>query len=178
MPSELWKNWVEPFDLFISYARKDNSGEVERLVDEIVAEIERDHESFSPGVTLRVFFDKTSIVTAQLWREKLRDGLRQSKLMVAILSPNYFASEHCRWEWEEYLRVEQARTYPGEALTPIFTIPARDLDARGALLPPDRPWLEQVRERLRQLPPEEGTPKARKPSLPRYGRTLTANASL
>src|SRR5262249_39648134 len=51
-----------------------------------------------------------------------KKGLRQSKVMLALLSEAYFHSEWCRREWEEYILVEQARTYPGEALTPIFIV--------------------------------------------------------
>jgi hypothetical protein len=63
----------------------------------------------------------------QYWQDVLKKGLRQSKVMLAVLSEAYFNSEWCRREWEEYLLVEQARTYPGEALTPIFIVAPEEL---------------------------------------------------
>ena len=107
------------FDLFISYARSDNSsGMVSRLVEEIEAE----HGRFSPSNPLSVFFDTSTIKPGQLWPDRIREGLRQSKVMLAVVSEAYFQSEWCRREWEEYLRVEQARRFPGDALTPIFIV--------------------------------------------------------
>ena len=47
--------------------------------------------------------------------------------MLAFLSPAYFQSGWCRREWEEYLWVERSRTYPGEALAPIFLVGPRAL---------------------------------------------------
>jgi hypothetical protein len=108
-----WNEWSELFDLFMSYARKDNeTGMVSALVEAIQADFAR----FSPSLPLKVFFDKQSILDMQYWQDRLKKGLRQSKVMLAVLSEAYFNSAWCRNEWDEYLRVEQARTYPDEAL--------------------------------------------------------------
>ena len=121
---DLWNEWIEPFDLFVSYARKDNET---GMVSALVERIEADFANFSPSLPLKVFFDKKSILDMQRWQDVLKKGLRQSKVMLAVLSEAYFLSEWCRREWEEYLLVEQARTYPGEALTPIFIVAPEDL---------------------------------------------------
>jgi tetratricopeptide (TPR) repeat protein len=121
---DLWNEWVEPFDLFISYARKDNEN---GMVSALVERIEADFKLFSPSLPLKVFFDKKSILDMQHWQNVLKKGLRQSKVMLAVLSEAYFKSEWCRREWEECILVEQARTYPGEALTPIFIVAPEDL---------------------------------------------------
>ena len=130
---DLWNEWVEPFDLFISYARKDNDS---KMVSALVERIETDFAQFSPSLPLKVFFDKKSILDMQHWQGVLRKGLRQSKLMLAVLSEAYFASEWCRREWEEYLLVEQARTYPGEALTPMAFGPGSVSRSRAFSFPP------------------------------------------
>src|SRR5947209_20542650 len=98
------------------------------MVSALVEQIEADFAHFSPSLPLRVFFDKKSILDMQHWQDVLKKGLRQSKVMLAFLSRAYFESEWCRREWEEYLLVEQARTYPGEALSPIFIIAPSELD--------------------------------------------------
>jgi tetratricopeptide (TPR) repeat protein len=124
---DLWNQWVEPYDLFISYARADNAAEP-HMVSALVEHIKADFARFPPSTPLKVFFDKESILNMEYWRDVLKKGLRQSKVMLAILSKAYFQSEWCRREWEEYELVEQGRTYPGEALAPIFIIAPADLD--------------------------------------------------
>jgi tetratricopeptide (TPR) repeat protein len=132
-------SWVEHYDLFISYARLDNADQqVNRLVDLI----HQEQRTFAPTVPLKLFFDETAIVTGELWREKLRKGLRNSKLFLAILSPNYFASEYCRWELEEFLRLEQRRILPGQALHPVFIVEPASLAKEIA--PEHRARLEQL----------------------------------
>ena len=37
------------------------------------------------------------------WRHRILGGLRQPKILLVCLSPSYFASPYCRWEWDEYL---------------------------------------------------------------------------
>lgn len=104
-----------------------------------------DFRAFSPSVPLKVFFDKNVILDGQYWQDVLRKGLRQSKVMIAFLSAAYFQSEWCRREWEEYILVEQSRTYPGEALTPIFIVAPNNL---ATLVPPSaRDWWDDVTRR-------------------------------
>ena len=86
-PRDLWNEWVEPFDLFISYTRKDNDA---GMVSALVETIEADFAQFSPSVPLKVFFDKKSILDMQYWQDVLKKGLRQSKVMLAVLSEAYF----------------------------------------------------------------------------------------
>ncbi len=137
-----WNLWVEPFDLFISYSRKDNAA---AMVSALVETIETDFAQFSPSVQLKVFFDKKSILDMQHWQDVLKKGLRQSKVMLAVLSEAYFSSEWCRREWEEYILVEQARSYPGEALTPIFIVAP---EALSKLVPAAaRDWWNDVTAR-------------------------------
>ena len=138
----LWNEWSEPFDLFVSYARKDNEA---GMVSALVETIETDFAHFSPSVPLRVFFDKKSILDMQHWQDVLKKGLRQSKVMLAVPSEAYFTSDWCRREWEEYFLVEQARTYPGEALTPIFIVAPEEL---GRVVPASaRDWWDDVTAR-------------------------------
>ncbi|MDX1967549.1 MAG: toll/interleukin-1 receptor domain-containing protein, partial [Planctomycetaceae bacterium] len=131
--------WVEPYDLFVSYSRKDDA---DGMVSALVAQIQAEHAEFSPTFPLKLFFDCQSIVTGDYWRETLRKGLRQSKVLLAVLSPHYFASEYCRWEWEEFLRIEQSRTIPGEALMPLFIVAPADLE--GQVTPATREWWDSL----------------------------------
>lgn len=144
MPEDLGAEWVEPYDLFVSYARSDN-GPPHHMVTALVEAIEADFARFAPDTPLRVFFDKRSIRDGQVWQDEIRKGLRQSKVMLAVLSGAYFTSEWCRREWEEYVLVEKGRTYPGESLTPIFTVAPPDLEK---LVPPAaRGWWDDLTAR-------------------------------
>jgi tetratricopeptide (TPR) repeat protein len=141
---DLWSEWVEPYDLFVSYARADNAAPV-HMVTALVESIEAAFRRFSADPPLRVFFDKRAILDGQHWERVLKRGVRQSKVMLAVLSEAYFRSEWCRREWEEYVLVEQSRTYPGEALTPIFIVAPGDL---AKVVPPEaRDWWDDVTAR-------------------------------
>ncbi len=126
---QLFRSWIEPFDVFISYARRDNA-EPEKMVSAVVEELEADFARFAEGLKLNIFFDKKSILDGQYWQSQIYKGLRQSKSMLAFLSPAYFESEWCLKEWDEYIRLEQSRTFPGEALTPIFVIAPQDIEQK------------------------------------------------
>jgi len=93
------------FELFISYARADNAprpgdpkGWVTALRDEILA----DHRRFSTE-PLRIFLDTSEIKDMEDWRHRILGALRESKILLVCLSPSYFASRYCRWEFDEYV---------------------------------------------------------------------------
>ena len=72
-----------PFDLFISYSRRDNEN---GRVSELVERISRDFESFA-GRSLIVFFDTHDIRGMDDWRHRILQGLRESQLLLLVLSP-------------------------------------------------------------------------------------------
>jgi len=94
------------FEIFLSYSRKDNApqkasdskGWVTALYEEIIA----DHRRFSTE-PLRIFFDTSDIRDMDDWRHRILEGLRHSRILLVCLSPNYFASEYCHWEFDEYV---------------------------------------------------------------------------
>ncbi len=133
------------FDLFVSYAHSDdrgeNSGKVSALVDAIKAEYAR-----TIGAPLAVFFDTEAILAMDDWEARILTGLRQSKMMVAVLSPAYFASDYCRKEWEIYVETELAHALPGEGIKPIYAIkhPAFEADPVEERI---RNWIKDLRRR-------------------------------
>ena len=100
---------IKTFESFLSYARKDNevpagsppgtNGWVTALRDHIL----KDHRRFSTE-PLHFFFDKTHIRDMDDWRHRILKGLQHSKILLVCMSPNYFRSKNCRWEWEEYVQ--------------------------------------------------------------------------
>ncbi|MCB9952069.1 MAG: TIR domain-containing protein [Planctomycetaceae bacterium] len=116
--------------LFLSYARKDNEHPVndagEGWVTAFDRELRERHKAYS-GRELNIFFDTDAIDPGVDWRRRLSQGLRQSRLLLAFLSPNYITSPNCLWEWEEYLRYEHSSARGDDGLTPIFFITPSDL---------------------------------------------------
>ncbi|MBL8829655.1 MAG: tetratricopeptide repeat protein [Planctomycetaceae bacterium] len=116
-----------PFDLFISYAHRDNArGQVRELHDAISANFQK-----FAGRNLTVFFDEHDIPSMADWEKRIAQGLRESRLFLAVLSPNYFASAYCRREWEEYVRYEAMRQCLGEGVAPVYFIELPGLDGSG-----------------------------------------------
>ncbi|MGC1717969.1 MAG: TIR domain-containing protein, partial [Isosphaeraceae bacterium] len=135
----------DEFDLFISYAHTDDRGEHAGKVTALVEAIKADYLRVT-GTPLRVFFDTQEIRSMDAWEARILTGLRQSKMMVAILSPGYFASAYCLKEWEIYVETELAQALPGEGITPIYVVrhPAFETDPVEERL---RHWIKDLRRR-------------------------------
>jgi TIR domain len=105
------------FDMFVSYAHLDNQGEHAGKVTALVEAIKSDYLRVTGGA-LRVFFDTEEIRSMDAWESRIHQGLRESRMMVAILSPGYFASDYCRKEWEVYVETDgpNARRYYEDGL--------------------------------------------------------------
>lgn len=106
------------YDVFISYARRDDAGGwVSGLRDAIYD----DFRGFS-SEPFRIFFDQTEIHSRQDWELRLRQGLRSSRVLLVCLSPNYLRSGYCRWEWEEFARLQARRIGGGDAVTGVYFV--------------------------------------------------------
>lgn len=99
------------------------------------------------GRELRVFFDIHEINTMQDWYGRIQKGLVQSRMMVAVLSPNYFASEFCRHEWAEFVETELAHALPGEGIAPIYVIPHPDFEAATKTTAQVDRWVRDLQRR-------------------------------
>ena len=68
-----------PYDLFISYSRSDNEqGRITQLIERIKAD-------FAPFAKRELvpFFDQREIHGMQDWRQRILQGLRESRLLLA-----------------------------------------------------------------------------------------------
>ncbi len=109
----------DKYDFFVSYARKDNAtGWITNFVDELLAE----HQQFAAGRELVPFFDKNDIGAGADWQHTLTDGIAHSKLFVAFISPNYFASEWCRKEWRAWIDAEIAKHIFTAGVRPVYIV--------------------------------------------------------
>jgi tetratricopeptide (TPR) repeat protein len=129
------------FEIFISYARRDNIprspndiGWITALRDCIVAGLHR----LGPE-PLRVFLDTDTIVDMDDWRHRILGALRESKILLVCLSPHYFSSDNCRWEWQEYKRS------PGRHLMGFDTVAVVYLeDTPRGVTAKDEEWYDSL----------------------------------
>ncbi|MBX7209925.1 MAG: TIR domain-containing protein [Verrucomicrobiaceae bacterium] len=106
------------YDLFISYSRKDNaSGWVTALKDHIW----QDHRKFSTA-PLRIFFDTQEIKDADDWRHRILGALQSSKILLVCLSPDYFKSTCCEWEFREYVRRQVHQLMGSDSIAQVYFI--------------------------------------------------------
>jgi len=135
---------MNTYDLFISYARKDDKPD--SRVTELVEQIKRDFHKVA-GRELRVFFDKDEIRGMDDWRHRILQGLKEAKLLLTFLSPNYIKSEYCEWEFEEYSKYEIHKNLVSEGVAPIYFIELDD-EKKGDEQKTAK-WVEEINRRNR-----------------------------
>lgn len=97
----------EQYDVFISHAWEDKEGFVDALVNEMRKE----------GIV--VWYDTTQMSWGDSMRQRIDDGLRNSKFGVVVLSPNYIA-EGKYWTKAELNGLFQLESVNGKTLLPIW----------------------------------------------------------
>jgi hypothetical protein len=94
----------ERYDVFLSYARSDDSGgAVTRLTERLKSAFSQQ----TGGQQLRVFLDKQHIQNAQIWKARIDGALKVSTVLVSIVSSAYFGSTWCRYEWDHFVARER-----------------------------------------------------------------------
>ena len=149
------------YDLFISYSRSDNQeGRITQLVDRI----KQDFAAFAHR-DLVTFFDQHEIHGMQDWRQRILQGLRESHLILACLSPTYLKSEYCEWEMVEYLKYEVGHLHGLSGVAPIYYVQVpgwddKDFDQHCAAWVAElrrrqnfdlRPWSQQGEQALQEV---------------------------
>jgi len=132
------------YDLFISYSREDNKN---GRVTELIERIEAEYLEFAKE-ELNCFFDKKDIKGMDDWRHRLLQGLKDSHLLLIILSPNYLSSPYCEWEVVEYLKYEYSRATQGDGVAQIYFLEIPGLDKPG-FREKASSWLNKVNSRQR-----------------------------
>jgi|694.fasta_scaffold48459_2 hypothetical protein len=116
--------------LFLSYARQDDKQPTNQMgqgwVTAFESELKKRYRQYTSR-DIDIFFDKNSIGPGRDWKREIGKGLRESRLFLAFLSPNYFISENCLWEWDQYLQLEHSAARGDDGLTPIFFVTPDDL---------------------------------------------------
>jgi tetratricopeptide (TPR) repeat protein len=154
-----------PYDLFISYSRRDNE---QGRITQFVERIKTDFAAFAKR-ELVPFFYQQEIYGMQDWRQRILQGLRESRLLLACLSPAYLQSECCEWEFVEYLKYEIGHLHGFNGIAPIYFVEVpgwddKNFDQRCAAWIAElrkrqhfdlRPWHDQGEEILREAAVQE-----------------------
>ncbi|RFC70579.1 toll/interleukin-1 receptor domain-containing protein [Streptomyces sp. AcE210] len=115
-----------PF-FFTSYAnREDDQDHVAEFHEQLEQElrIKRGRNVTSTG-----FLDRRSLQLGLTWREPMVEAIRSTRLLVALITADYFESEWCRREWAVMTeRARRAGRSPGDepvAILPLFWVKPR-----------------------------------------------------
>jgi hypothetical protein len=138
----------QSYDIFISYAHADNQ---EGRVDELVEQIRNIHrENYHDH--LHIFYDREGIKTADDWEHRILTGLKQSKVMIAVVTPNYFESDFCRKEWKHFIDQERDYALDNNGMMNVYTISFPEFEDKVLEEIADG-WLRDIRRRLFEVLP-------------------------
>jgi len=101
-------------DVFISYAHKDNP-KPGKPITKLVRRLKETYRDLYKE-EINVFFDEDGLKPGELWENKLLESLRQSAVMIVILSSDYYNREYCYKEWQRFLDCELHLALPGEGI--------------------------------------------------------------
>ena len=99
------------YDIFISYAHVDN----ETVFGQRDGWIEQFYKNLNILLakrmgrmdTIKIWWDSKKLDGSRLFDKSIEDGIRNSALMLSILSPGYLASEYCKSELELFYKKAQ-----------------------------------------------------------------------
>ena len=131
------------WDLFISYAHQDDQPDA--WVTALVKAIRAAHAELTP-TPLRVFFNHHEIRELDDWQHRNLQGMLASKLMLAVMSEEYFRSPYCRKEWQFYRNHETHRQLPGVSIVPIYVVSVPALDGPATMRANE--WQTDLMQRL------------------------------
>lgn len=144
---------MQQFQVFLSYARADDDPKDSQGVGPVERFKLRLESRFKDitGHELSIFFDRHIIKTADDWEAHIRTGLRESRAMIALLSPSSLRSEWCQKEWITFSQHEAERFLVGEGIHPIVIAAIPDPTGAQADIPKN--WREDMVKRQLLLSP-------------------------
>jgi cobaltochelatase CobT len=88
---------------FMSYAhRDDRSGRLSKLRERLSEEV-----GVQTGEDFEIFQDRDAILWGQHWRERIEESLDAVTFLIAIITPSFFRSPHCRNELKRFIDREE-----------------------------------------------------------------------
>lgn len=111
----------------MSYAHRNDvrdNGKLSRFRQQLEDEI-----GVQMSGTFQILQDRTHLEPGSRWEESIWELLSQSTLLLPILTPDYFASEWCRSEFEYFWEKERALSRE-PLIYPIYYIPCDEISNR------------------------------------------------
>src|ERR1700722_12980976 len=110
---------------FMSYARfndEHDDGQLTLFRQRLAAEVRA-----QTGLEFPIFQDRADIAWGQNWQQRINDALDTVTLLIAIITPAFFASTPCRDEVTRFLQRERklGRT---DLILPVYYIRARQIE--------------------------------------------------
>ena len=92
--------------IFLSYARLDNDKDEQDARPGWVSYVHaRLQQALRPKLGQRIDFwrDVQDIEKTATWHEPIKSALNEARVLLAVLSPSFIASENCRFELKHFL---------------------------------------------------------------------------
>ncbi len=109
----------------MSYARFDDQhddGQLTAFRERLAAEVR-----VQTGEDFLIFQDRNDIAWGQNWQQRIDQALDTVTLLLAIITPGFFRSPHCRGETQRFLDREHALGR-GELILPVYYVSTSQLD--------------------------------------------------
>jgi len=136
--------------LFLSYARADADGHLERFFKDLCEEVRARTGLRFDDIGFR---DVQNVPLGTDWRVRLSEAIASARVFVALSSPSYFNSDMCGREWQMFAELTRARqpgvTDPPGNLLPITWFPTKQL-------PDAARWLQHSHADLGEVYMKEG----------------------
>jgi len=95
------------FQAFFSYAHAD--AEIDPgLFEAFSTELEKRASALLANGDIHIWRDTKKIRTGQQWDARIEEAVRNSQLLIVMLSPNWLQSDYCRKEYRIFAEVEQS----------------------------------------------------------------------
>lgn len=150
----------------MSYVRSDDDhdgGRITNFRERLEGEVR-----MQTGKIFPIFQDRNDIAWGQQWKSVISNALSSVRFLIPILTPSFFESDACRFEFETFLQRENLLGVP-RLILPVYYVPCDQLeedypknkDSLADLLR-DRNWTDWREFRFLQLTtPEVATTLAR-----------------
>ena len=123
------------YDVFVSYARADNvplvNGEESGWITTLCRYIGEEHARTSTE-PLHLFLDREAIRSMEDWKNRLHDGLRTARVLLAIATPQYFQSKYCQLEFETHRQHQVHRQLGQQTIVTIRCAEPFELNSADA----------------------------------------------
>ncbi len=98
------------YQIFISYAWESDTDKNNKNVLKFVELLERGLNSVS-AKKIKCFTDKKDLIPGDDVTQVIMENLKNSQLMIPLISPPYFTSSWCQKEWAEFEKLKRGSNY-------------------------------------------------------------------